>query len=486
LEYAAALRLPSSISKDTRKHIVDLTIEELGLKDAADTVIGGFGGLRKGISGGERRRVTIASILVSLPSIIILDEPTSGLDAFSAYQLLLTLSQLAKRNRTIVLSLHQPRSDAFALFTRILLLSKGDVVYSGLTSKCLPWFKELGEEPERGTNPLDFLIDISSVEISEDEKRDASRAKVQRLVQAWKERAAYAAKPKEQDVQVDRQQSETTGEQELPETTKLRRVYSGHGTGPELRRPGIIPQTSTLTGRCVRHERTLTRMQPHVLLFYSAFKNTFRNHGQTFGFAFQSIVIGLLLGVSFFRLGEVSTRLDISSQLLIVYRRHLPIYRASRPFAINMSVPAPGCEFLIDNRLQLPGYFYLTVVYAIYRYCETELVVFDRERADHLYVGPFVCSITLGTHPKQKVFPWLISEIVSNLPINVGFASLFATILYFMCNFRTDNLARHLFIFIAECSIVQLGATGFALIAASFVRACKSSWLVLVSDSGCR
>jgi ABC-type multidrug transport system ATPase subunit len=171
------------------------------LKDAADTVIGGFSGLRKGISGGERRRVTIACILVTLPSVIILDEPTSGLDAFSAYQLLLTLSQLAKRNRTIVLSLHQPRSDAFALFTRILLLSKGDVVYSGLTSKCLPWFKELGEEPERGTNPLDFLIDISSVEIGEDEKRDASRARVRRLVQAWKERgAAYVAEPpKEQE-----------------------------------------------------------------------------------------------------------------------------------------------------------------------------------------------------------------------------------------------------------------------------------------------
>lgn len=223
--------------------------------------------MRKGISGGERRRVTIACILVSLPSIIILDEPTSGLDAFSAYQLLLTLSQLAKRNRTIVLSLHQPRSDAFSLFTRILLLSKGNVVYSGLTSKCLPWFKELGEEPERGTNPLDFLIDISSVEIGEDEKRDASRARVQRLVQAWKDRgAAYVAEPlKEQTEQINGQQSEEAGEeQEQPKKIEINRIYSGHSTDPALRRPGLITQTGALTGRCVCQGCRIIRARPHV------------------------------------------------------------------------------------------------------------------------------------------------------------------------------------------------------------------------------
>ena len=78
---------------------------------------------------------------------------------------------------------------------------------------------------------------------------------------------------------------------------------------------------------------------------------------------------------------------------------------------------------------------------------------------------------------QQKVFPWVISEIISNLPINIGFASLFATILYFMCNFCTDNLTRHLFVFITECILVQLGSTAFALIAASLARVCKLSWI---------
>ena len=55
----------------------------------------------------------------------------------------------------------------------MLLLSKGDMVFSGLTSKCLPLFNLLGEGPEPGTSPLDFLIDLRCAEIGEDENRDA-------------------------------------------------------------------------------------------------------------------------------------------------------------------------------------------------------------------------------------------------------------------------------------------------------------------------
>lgn len=172
LNFAAALRLPRSVSENERRAIVDQTIEELGLRDAADTIVGGA--LRKGISGGERRRLSIGCVLVTLPSVLLLDEPTSGenpspqdlssprvlltlvsgLDAFTAHLLLETLSRLAKRNRTIIISLHAPRSDAFSLLDRLILLSKGDVVYSGKTADSLEWFHERGWDVEKGTNPL--------------------------------------------------------------------------------------------------------------------------------------------------------------------------------------------------------------------------------------------------------------------------------------------------------------------------------------------
>lgn len=152
LTYAARLRLPTSLSSEALSLIVEQTLDELGLRDAADTVVGGP--FRKGISGGEKRRLSIGCVLVTLPSVLILDEPTSGLDAYTSYLLLRTLSALARRGRTVILSIHAPRSDAFPLFDRLCLLSKGKVVYSGPRSECLPWFHNLGHDVEVGVNPL--------------------------------------------------------------------------------------------------------------------------------------------------------------------------------------------------------------------------------------------------------------------------------------------------------------------------------------------
>lgn len=116
LNFAAALRLPKSVSAATRTAIVEQTITELGLADAADVVVGGP--FRKGISGGEKRRLTIGCTLVQMPSVLVLDEPTTGLDSFTAFQILETLKKLARRGRTVIVTLHGPRSDAFPLVRR--------------------------------------------------------------------------------------------------------------------------------------------------------------------------------------------------------------------------------------------------------------------------------------------------------------------------------------------------------------------------------
>lgn len=122
-----------------------------------------------------------------MPSVLVADESTTGLDAFTAYALLLTLSQLARRsNRTVILTLHQPRSATFPLFDRLLLLSRGRVVFSGPRSKCLPWFASHGLTPESRTNPLDWLIDISTVDTRADMEEE-SRERVKMLVKAWED-----------------------------------------------------------------------------------------------------------------------------------------------------------------------------------------------------------------------------------------------------------------------------------------------------------
>lgn len=88
--------------------------------------------------------------------ILILDEPTSGLDSFTAHNLVITLSRLARGNRLVLLSVHQPRSDIFQLFDLVVLLSSGSAVYCGAAREMVPYFTALGYPCPRYCNPSDF------------------------------------------------------------------------------------------------------------------------------------------------------------------------------------------------------------------------------------------------------------------------------------------------------------------------------------------
>lgn len=160
--FSASLRLPQTMSTLSKKNYVFKIMEDLGIINIANRTIGGPT-IGRGISGGEKRRVSIACELVTSPSIIFLDEPTSGLDSYSAYTVVQTLSTLAKRyGRTIILTIHQPRSNIYNLFDSLILLSKGNTVYSGPAHKeCFDYFSSIGYDCPKGVNIADFLVDIS-------------------------------------------------------------------------------------------------------------------------------------------------------------------------------------------------------------------------------------------------------------------------------------------------------------------------------------
>ena len=93
--------------------------------DLADTIVGEATG--PGLSGGQKGRLLVALQLLTLPSVIFLDEPTSGLDAASAIELLTHLNALADSNRTVILTIHQPRLEIFHMFHKVTILSEGKV-----------------------------------------------------------------------------------------------------------------------------------------------------------------------------------------------------------------------------------------------------------------------------------------------------------------------------------------------------------------------
>ncbi|KAK0200260.1 P-loop containing nucleoside triphosphate hydrolase protein [Desarmillaria ectypa] len=189
LTYAASLRLPASTSRAQRAQLVDDIILELGLKDCSNTYVGD-GVRRKGCSGGELRRVSLGIQLLGNPSVLFLDEPTTGLDATSAFHLVKTLKSLAQKGRTVIMTLHQPRSETFLMLDRVMLLSQGHILYAGVSSAAIPWFERLVHPLELHVNPADYLIEVAAVDVRTIAAEEASRSRVSKLIAAWKSESA--------------------------------------------------------------------------------------------------------------------------------------------------------------------------------------------------------------------------------------------------------------------------------------------------------
>ena len=122
LLFTARLRLPSKITRQEKEILVQRVISELGLGRCAQSMIGGK--LLRGISGGERKRVSIGQEMLINPSLLLLDEPTSGLDSTNAQRILNTIKGLARDGRTIITTIHQPSSRIYHMFDRWLFFLK--------------------------------------------------------------------------------------------------------------------------------------------------------------------------------------------------------------------------------------------------------------------------------------------------------------------------------------------------------------------------
>lgn len=181
---SALLRLPKSMSDDSKKLRAIETMNELGILSIKDQLIGNEE--NRGISGGEKRRVAIACELVTSPSILFLDEPTSGLDAYNAYNVVESLVKLARNfNRTVVFTIHQPRSNIVSLFDKLVLLANGSLVYTGPQADAAQFFSEIGYNCPPGFNVADFLIDLTMLASGSIPTDDDDDTNVEDRFESW-------------------------------------------------------------------------------------------------------------------------------------------------------------------------------------------------------------------------------------------------------------------------------------------------------------
>ncbi|XP_043713702.1 ABC transporter G family member 1-like [Telopea speciosissima] len=165
--YSAQLQLPNSMSRTEKKERAETTIREMGLQDSMHTRIGGWG--NKGISGGQKRRVSICIEILTRPKLLFLDEPTSGLDSAAAYHVMKRIVNLSKQDgKTVIASIHQPSSEVFELFHNLCLLSSGRTIYFGATSAANEFFALNGFSCPAQRNPSDHYLKTINKDFDED------------------------------------------------------------------------------------------------------------------------------------------------------------------------------------------------------------------------------------------------------------------------------------------------------------------------------
>ncbi|KAG7348810.1 multidrug ABC transporter ATPase [Nitzschia inconspicua] len=158
LHWASLLRLPLDTTERDRTDRVRHVVELMGIEHCLDTIVGNT--RRKGISGGERKRLCIAVELLNRPKLIFLDEPTSGLDSTTAYVVIKSLKNLSVTGEcTAVCTIHQPAPMTFALFDNLILMKKGEAVFQGSVADTHLFLENLGKPCPHHTNIADHLID---------------------------------------------------------------------------------------------------------------------------------------------------------------------------------------------------------------------------------------------------------------------------------------------------------------------------------------
>ncbi|XP_022142774.1 ABC transporter G family member 9-like [Momordica charantia] len=198
LVFTALLRLPNTLTKQQKVAQAEAVISQLGLSKCKNGVVGGQ--TLRGVSGGERKRVSIGQEMLINPSLLFLDEPTSGLDSTTAQRIVSTLWEVANGGRTVVMTIHQPSSRLFYMLHKILLLSEGSSIYFGEGSKAMDYFSSIGYSSSVPMNPSDFLLDLANgLSMNNDPYEEPAMIK-QKLVSSYKTNIAVKLESEQQEL----------------------------------------------------------------------------------------------------------------------------------------------------------------------------------------------------------------------------------------------------------------------------------------------
>ncbi|XP_069787159.1 ATP-binding cassette sub-family G member 8 isoform X2 [Narcine bancroftii] len=433
LAFVAKLRLPRDFSEEQRNKRIEDVIAELRLRQCANTKVGNY--LTRGVSGGERRRVSIGVQLLWNPGILILDEPTSGLDSFTAHNLVMTLSRLARGNRLILMSIHQPRSDIFHLFDLVVLLSSGLTTYCGPARDMIPYFTSMGYPCPKYCNPCDFYVDLTSIDWRSKEQEQLTQDKANRFA------AIFREKVKDTDDYMwntSPSTNSTKRDSQIPEEI----IHMKSETMDRL--AGSFRQFSVLLNRQISNDfRDLPTLSVHGL---------------------EALLMSLLIGYLYYN--EGGKKLSIQDTVALLY-----MIGALTPFAVVLDVIAK-CHSeramlyheLEDGMYSVTSYFFAKLLGELPEHCAF-VVIYGVPiywiAALRPEASPFVLNfllVWLGVYCSRVMALW-VSALLPTLQLSFLVGNIFFTIFYLTGGFVIS--IKNMWTVASLCSKVSFLRWGF-------------------------
>ncbi|XP_054261205.1 ATP-binding cassette sub-family G member 4 isoform X2 [Macrosteles quadrilineatus] len=295
MHVAAELKLARSIPAAEKQNTIADILGTLGLTDAANTQA-------KRLSGGQKKRLSIALELINNPVVMFLDEPTTGLDSSSCSQCVSLLKLLAVQGRTIICTIHQPSAALFQKFDFVYVLAEGRCLYQGATRNMVPYLLSEGLPCPKYHNPADYVIELACAEHGED--------KIEKLVKATQNGKSLEWFENAEEIATDVPYTEKKGIQ-LP----LKKCVGG------LQETSITNQVCVLVKRGlikIKRDKTLTHMRIIV-----------------------NILTGIMLGMLWLQVGDKGSQvLDNYNLLFSILMHHVmsTMMLAILTFPMEMSI----------------------------------------------------------------------------------------------------------------------------------------------------
>ncbi|KAM0871200.1 hypothetical protein ACQ4PT_039573 [Festuca glaucescens] len=390
--YSAQLQLPETVPAAKKRAHAERVIREMGLSDAMDTRIGGR--ITKGISGGQRKRLTICIEMLTRPRLLFLDEPTSGLDSAASYHVMSHIARIAAREgMTVVAAVHQPSSDVFELFHSLCLLAYGRTVFFGEAAHATEFFTQTGFPCPNLRNPSDHFLRTINKDFDE---------KFVKSSKATRKTAAEAI-----DILTQAYQSPAYSEKTVSKIAEMKQINGG----ASFRRR---EQASFSTKLLV-----LTRR---------SFMNMHRDIGYYWMRLGVYVGIGLCLGTIFYQVGNSYSSIQTRCSI-IMYTTALLTFMAIGGFPSfvedikvfkreRMSGHYGVAEFVISNTLSATPYLALiAVIPGAMLYYLTGLT----KGTDHFaYFVITLCMCTLLVESIMMIIAALVPDFLMGIIVGAG------------------------------------------------------------------